>query len=188
MRYVPEENLDGDPRDCSVALVGDVPVKVSDLPAGKIRRLAHGQLADGETRCVWVRRGGPLGSNASSVTARSTSILPLGRLPVRWLHSLLQLLRLLLVFLLQLLRLLLIILFFLLLLRVIRLLFIQVHVLLVLLLLEFVSFLLLLRHLLFLLLLVLLVQLRVARIWSAPCHGRKFARMDGRAGLSSVVL
>ena len=58
MRYVPEENLDGDPRDCSVALVGDVPVKVSDLPAGKIRRLAHRQLADGETRCVWVRRGG----------------------------------------------------------------------------------------------------------------------------------
>jgi hypothetical protein len=111
----------------------------------------------------------PLGSNASSVTARSTSILPLGRLPVRWLHSLLQLLRLLLVFLLQLLRLLLVLLLYLLLLRVIRLLFIQVQVLLVLLLLEFVSLLLLLRNLLFLLLLVLLVQLRLARIWSALC-------------------
>ena len=58
MRNVPEENLDGDPRDCSVALVGDVPVKVSDLPAGKIRRLAHCQLADGEVGGVWVRCGG----------------------------------------------------------------------------------------------------------------------------------
>ena len=73
-------------------------------------------------------------------------LLPLGRLPVRWLLSLLQLLRLLLMFLLQLLRLLLVLLLHLLFLRVSCLLFIQIQVLLVLLLLEFVSFLLLLRR------------------------------------------
>ncbi len=72
-------------------------------------------------------------------------------------------------------------------LRVTRLLFIQIHVLLVLLLLEFVSFLLLLRSLLILLLLVLPVPLRVAGIGSVPCHGRKIARMDGRAGSSGVI-
>jgi len=114
-------------------------------------------------------------------------ILSLARLPARWLLSLLQLLLLLLVFLLQLLRLLLVPLLYLLRFRVIGLLFRQLLVLLVLLLLEFVSFLLLLRDLLFLLLLVLLVQLRVARIWSAPCQGRKVARMDGRAGSSNVI-
>ena len=136
--------------------------------------------------------------NARSINERSTNeleplrrtILPrrLGPLLVRWLLSLLQLLLLPLVLLLQLLRLLLMALFYLLLRRVIRLLFIQIHVLLVLLLLEFVSFLLLLRDLLVLLLLVLLVLLGVARIWSAPCQGRKVVRMDGRAGSSRVVL
>ena len=89
---------------------------------------------------------------------------------------------------LQLLRLLLMGLFHLLPLRVTRLLFIQLHVFLVLFLLELVAFLLLLRSLLVLLLLVLPVPLRVARIWSAPCHGRKVARMNGCAGLSSAIL
>ncbi len=114
-------------------------------------------------------------------------LLPLGRFPVHWLLSLLQLLRLLLMFLLQLLRLLLMLLLHLLFLRVICLLFIQIQVLQVLLLLEFVSFLLLLRNLLVLLLLVFLVQLRAARIWGAPCQGREVVRMDCRTGLSSVV-
>ena len=56
-------------------------------------------------------------------------LLPLGRFPVHWLLSLLQLLRLLLMFLLQLLRLLLMLLLHLLFLRVICLLFIQIQVL-----------------------------------------------------------
>ena len=73
-------------------------------------------------------------------------------------------------------------------LRVVRLLFIQLHVLLVLFLLELVSFLLLLRNLLILLLLVLPVPLRVARIGSAPCHGWKVARMDGRGSSAGAVL
>ena len=127
-------------------------------------------------------------SQTLAVTFRWKTILLPARLPALWLLSLLQLLRLLLVSCLQLLRLLLMALFHLLPLRVIRLLFIQLHVLLVLLLLELVSFLLLLRGLLFLLLLVLPVPLRVARIWSAPCHGRKVARMNGCAGLSSAIL
>ena len=73
-------------------------------------------------------------------------------------------------------------------LRVIRLLLIQIQVFLVLLLLEFVSFPLLLRDLLVLLLLVFLVQLRVARIWSAPCQGREVVRVDCRTGSCCVVL
>jgi hypothetical protein len=77
--------------------------------------------------------------------SRRRTILPLGRLPVRWLLFLLQLLLLLLVFLLQLLRLLLVPLLHLLLFPIIGLLFRQHLVLLVLLLLEFVSFQLLLR-------------------------------------------
>jgi hypothetical protein len=127
----------------------------------------------------------PLGVDRRVIGKQRTKILPPVSRPGSRLAGcclLLQLLRLLLVFLLQLLRLLLVLLLHLLLLCVIRLLFIQLHVLLVLLLLEFVSFLLLLRDLLFLLLLVLLVQLRVARIWSARCQGRKVVRMDGRAG------
>src|SRR5271166_1604317 len=123
----------------------------------------------------------------AATVSRSRTTLPLGRLPVRWLHSLLQLLRLLLVFLLQLLCLLLVLLLHLLLLCFIRLLFIQIQVLLVLLLLEFVSFLLLLRDLLLLLLLVFLVQLWIACIWGAWRQGRKVVRMDGRAGLSGFV-
>ena len=71
---------------------------------------------------------------------RGRTILPPGRLPVRWLLSLLQLLLLLLVFLLQLLRLLLMPLLHLLLFPFIGLLIRQHLVLLVLLLLEFVSF------------------------------------------------
>jgi hypothetical protein len=77
---------------------------------------------------------------------RRRSILLFGRLPVRWLLFLLQLLLLLLVFLLQLLRLLLVPLLHLLLFPFIGLLFRQHLVLLVLLLLEFVSFQLLLRN------------------------------------------
>ena len=123
----------------------------------------------------------------TATVPRSRTILLLGRLPVRWLLSLLQLLRLLLVFLLQLLCLLLVLLLHLLLLCVIRLLFIQIQVLLVLLLLEFVSLLLLLRDLLVLLLLVLPVLLRIARVWSAPCQGREVVRMDGRAGVVPLI-
>ena len=108
--------------------------------------------------------------------SRPRTTLPLGRPPVRWLLSLLQLLCLLLVLLLHLLFL-----------RVIRLLFIQIHVLLVLPLLELVSFLLLLRDLFLLLLLVLLVQLRIARIWSARRQGRKVVRMNGGRDGRSIL-
>src|SRR5260370_33001129 len=60
---------------------------------------------------------------------------------------------------------------------------------LILLLLEFLPFLFLLREYLFLLPLVLLVQLRLACIRSAGSRrGRKVARMDGRAGSSSIAV
>ena len=101
----------------------------------------------------------------------------------------LQLLLLLLMPLLQLLRLLLVPLLYLLLSRFISMLLGQALMFLILLLLEFLPFLFLLREYLVLLLLVLPVQLWVACIWSAGSRrGRKVARMDERAGSSSVVV
>ena len=158
------------------------------------RKVLHPSLIQAKTLPLLRRLLVPQGSFNEGLfserlgLSRRRTILPLGRLPVRWLLSLLQLLLLLLVFLLQLLRLLLVPLLHLLLCPSLAFCFAS-FVLLVLLLLEFVSFQLLLRDLLFLLLLVLLVPLRVARIWSAgPCQGRKVVRMDGRAGSTSVVL
>ena len=91
--------------------------------------------------------------------------------------------------LLQLLRLLLVPLLYLLLSRFISMLLGQALMFLILPLLEFLPLLFLLREYLFLLLLVLLIQLRVACIRSAGSRrGRKVARMDGRAGSSSVVV
>jgi hypothetical protein len=163
-------------------LAGWTAVFVSGLhrtPAGQVRTF------------VLLTRRGHWFSLVQTLPERKTfrrPILLLARLPVCWLLFSLQLLLFLLVSLLQLLRLLLMALFHLLPLRVIHFLFIHLHVFLVLLLLELVSLLLLLRALLVLLLLVLPVPLRVARIGSVPCRGRKVARMDGRAGLSGVVL
>ena len=58
MGGVAEKNLYGDAGNGAAALVGDVPVNVSDFAAGQIGRLAHGEIADGKAGGVGIGGSG----------------------------------------------------------------------------------------------------------------------------------